>query len=177
MALFITPTSVTATITVTKTLYDIVSLTTLNTAISPSPTANIANTTPTFSTNGTTSTFSPFASLTSNSSNITTSTTTKKHHAAFLVIIWLAILLMVMKSKSSWLDFLRYDVNSQIRAEREKRSAENQIREAEMKEQLERIDEEEAAHKKKIKDVDKSVADFYRIVRFRTRAMNFLPKR
>ncbi|TGO87769.1 hypothetical protein BPOR_0205g00140 [Botrytis porri] len=164
MALFITPTSVTATITVTKTLYDIVSLTTLNTAISPSPTANIANTTPTFSTNGTTSTFSPMPLL-------------SLPIAAFLVIIWLAILLMVMKSKSSWLDFLRYDVNSQIRAEREKRSAENQIREAEMKEQLERIDEEEAAHKKKIKDVDKSVADFYRIVRFRTRAMNFLPKR
>ncbi|TGO33672.1 hypothetical protein BHYA_0233g00200 [Botrytis hyacinthi] len=59
MALLITSTSATATITVTKTLYDIVSLTTLSTVISHSLTANIASATPTFPINGTTSAFSP----------------------------------------------------------------------------------------------------------------------
>ncbi|KAF5870527.1 uncharacterized protein Bfra_009915 [Botrytis fragariae] len=71
------------------------------------------------------------------------------------------------------MDFLSYDVNSQIRAEQEKESAERQLREAEREEQLKKIDEEEAARKKKIKDADKSLADFSRIIRFRSRAMNF----
>ncbi|KAF7950274.1 hypothetical protein EAE96_007562 [Botrytis aclada] len=179
MALLITPTSATATITVTKTLYDIVSLTTLSTVVSPSPTANIADVTPTFPTNDTTSTFSPFASLTNNSSNITTSNPTKTHHGsnswwmpllflpivAFSVIVWATLSLVASKTKSPWLDFLRYDVNSQVCAERE-------FREAEIKEQLRKIDEQEAAYMKKIKDDDQDQADFHRIIRFHFRALN-----
>ncbi|THV48128.1 hypothetical protein BGAL_0266g00030 [Botrytis galanthina] len=191
MALLITPSSATATITVTKTLYDIVSLTTLSTVISHSLTANIANVTPTFPIDGTTSTFSPFASLTNNSSNITTSTTTKTNHGSdtwwmpllailvvviFLVSIWGMILHIFSESESRWMYFLRYGINADDRAEEDKASKERQLREAKLKEELKKIDEEEAAYHKKVKDHDQIWVDFSRIVRFRTRAMNFSPK-
>ncbi|KAF7923251.1 hypothetical protein BELL_0033g00160 [Botrytis elliptica] len=180
MALLITPNSATATITVTKTLYDIVSLTTLSTIISQSLTANIANATPTFPINGTTSTFSPFVSLTNNSSNITTSTTKKTHRGSnswwmpflaipvvlFLVIICITILLVLESPRAK-----------SRRAEYEKASKEGELRYAKFKEEMKKIDEEEAASEKKAKDRDQKGVDFSRIIRFRSRAGNRFSKK
>ncbi|KAF7941876.1 uncharacterized protein EAE97_006713 [Botrytis byssoidea] len=202
MALLITPSSAMATITVTKTLYDIVSLTTLSTIISHSLTADIADTTRTISINGTTSTFSPFASLTNNLSNITTSTTTKTDHASnpwcmtlltvpvvlLLGIIWGTILHVFSENESRWIYFLRYGINADIRAEEDKASKERKLREAELKEQFEeqlrRLDEEQAVNRKKLdeengawdkryNDIIQKSVDFSRIVRFKSRALNF----
>ncbi|TGO69467.1 hypothetical protein BOTNAR_0010g00010 [Botryotinia narcissicola] len=191
MALLITPSSATATITVTKTLYDIVSLTTLSTIISHSLTADIADTTRTISINGTTSTFSPFSSLTNNLSNITTSTTTKTNHASnpwcmtlltvpvvlLLGIVWGTILHVFSETESRWIYFLRYSINADIRAEEDNASKERKLREAELKgqfeEQLRRLDEENAAWDKRYNDIIQKSVDFSRIVRFKSRTLNF----
>lgn len=95
----------------------------------------------------------------------------------FLGFIWGAILLVFSESESRWMYFfLRCGDNAEFKAEQEKASKERQLREARLKEELKKIDEEEAAYHKKVKDRDQIWVDFSRIVRFRTRAMNFSPK-
>ncbi|TGO49015.1 hypothetical protein BCON_0223g00010 [Botryotinia convoluta] len=69
--------------------------------------------------------------------------------------------------------FLRYGVNAQIVADQEKASAERELRELEWKEELRKLDEQEAAYNKMVKDCDQSLADFPRIIRFRSRALNY----
>ncbi|KAF7891855.1 hypothetical protein EAF00_008157 [Botryotinia globosa] len=148
MALLIIPTSATATITVTKTLYDIASLTMLSTIISHSLTADIADTIPAIPINGTTSIFSPVICLshkrlikynhinnqkTNHASNTWWMTLLAVPVALFLGIIWGAILHVFSESESPWMYFLRYGVNAECRAEQEKASKERQLREAELK--------------------------------------------
>ncbi|KAJ8063157.1 hypothetical protein OCU04_008397 [Sclerotinia nivalis] len=185
-------TATTTTVTVIKTLYDILP-TTLSTVISPNPTTNTADVTWTSPANATASTCFSCTSLTSNSSNTTTSTTsnitktkTKTDSALWwkcvialgILVLFHIIRLIIVGSVSAenknnpWIVFLRTGNYPDDIVKKEKKSAEEQAEKEEkfVEEQAER--DIMAAEKEKMEqyflqsDIDRAC-----IYRFRKRVL------